>query len=250
MIDPEAGDRGSENDLRARIAEVVRHDLAAEADAGFPLLRRFPNSETAGIPDYIARLGEVERDALLDALAHYCTLWWSHEIVREKRGRPVLGRYLARQPRYPPGDWYGARPKKSALKAAVKSKLKDLGYEVRKREGARDANVLEFHRPDPSFEGSLIVSFDPGLLRQMDWGYHNWLRPELAAFFQKTTPRDFTPLIHWLAYDHLWHGCGVNNAICWDLITEDNLEETLNVLGEALQRLTTLAGRINALTLS
>ena len=83
MIDPEAGDRGSENDLRARIAEVVRHDLAAEADAGFALLRRFPNSETAGIPDYIARLGEVERDALLDALAHYCTLW----VVARDRSR-------------------------------------------------------------------------------------------------------------------------------------------------------------------
>ena len=42
--------------LRARLAAVVREDLAVEASAGFPLLSRFPNSEVAGVPDYVSRL--------------------------------------------------------------------------------------------------------------------------------------------------------------------------------------------------
>ena len=97
--------------LRARLAAVVREDLAVEASAGFPLLSRFPNSELAGVPDYVSRLTEAARSQLIDALSHYSTLWWSHEVVREKKAHPILRPYLARNPTYPSGDWYGARPK-------------------------------------------------------------------------------------------------------------------------------------------
>src|SRR5208283_1880926 len=104
----EAGTASTEG-LRARFAAIVREDLAAETAAGFPLIRRFPNSEVVGAPDYVSRLTEADRGRLLDALAHYSTLWWSHDVVREKKAHPVLGPYLARHPSYPASDWYGGR---------------------------------------------------------------------------------------------------------------------------------------------
>src|SRR5258708_6075372 len=105
--------------LRSQIAAIVRHDLAEEATAGFPLLHRFPNSETNGVPGYFARMSPPDREILLDALAYYSSVKWSHEVVRQKMAHPVLGPFLARHPSYPPGDWYGERPKKSLLKRSV-----------------------------------------------------------------------------------------------------------------------------------
>src|SRR5579862_1933641 len=150
--------------LRSKIAAIIRQDLADEAAAGFPLIKRFPNSETASVPGYFASLAPPDREILLDALAHYSTLQWSHDIVREKKAHPVLGRYLARQPVYPPGDWYGARPRKSALKKAVVEHVTQAGFVRMKREDRSSVTVFEFSHPDPAISGRLIVSFDPGLL--------------------------------------------------------------------------------------
>ena len=161
--------------LRARIAAVVREDLAAEAAAGFPLLRRFPNSEIASVPGYVSRLTEPDRGRLIDALAHYSTLWWSYDVVLEKKARPILGPYLARSPAYPAGDWYGARPKKRLLKTSVMEMLTEIGYARQTIEGARGTDVVEYRHPDPAFAARLIVDFDPGLIRQMDF----WV-PRLA----------------------------------------------------------------------
>ena len=234
--------------VREQIAAFIRRDLAEEAAAGFPLLSRFPNSEVAGVPTYFARLNDADRDSLLDALAHYATLKWSHELVREKKAHPVLGRYLAKQPLYPSGDWYGARPKKTLLKKSIVDGLAAAGFARQKREPGWSSHVVLFAHPD--IPGSLIVSFDPGLMRQMDFGFRDWLRPKLAAELEPLGPRDFIPAVSWLAYDHLWHGAGTNNPVCWDLISEENLAETVSVLRETLERLMALAGRINALASS
>jgi hypothetical protein len=233
--------------LRSRIASIVRDDLAAEADAGFPLLRRFPNSETAGVPAYVTRLSKADRESLLDALAHYSMVKWSHEVVREKRAHPVLGPYLAKQPLYPSRDWYGERPRKSLLKKSIGARLAAAGFVRKKREPVSSSHVVEFAHPDPSFAARLIVSFDPGLLRQMDFGFRDWLCPDLSKHFQLPNPREFIPTVSWLAYDHLWHGAGTNNPVCWDLVAEDGLEETGCLLVEVLERLTALAARINNL---
>jgi hypothetical protein len=234
--------------LRARFAAVVREDLAAESAAGFPLLRRFPNSEVAGVPDYVSRLTEPDRGRLIDALAHYSTLWWSHEMVREKKAHPILGPYLARSPSYPAGDWYGGRPKKSLLKTSVINMLTEIGYARKTIDGVRGTDVVEYRHPDSAFAGRLIVHFDSSLMRQMEFGFRDWLNEGLSAHFRSPTPREFIPIVGVLAYDHLWHGAGVNNPVCWDLITEDNLAETLATMRYALERLTVLGQRINDLS--
>jgi hypothetical protein len=231
-------------DPRSRIAAIVRQDLAEEAAAGFPLLQRFPNSETASVPSYFSRISQPDREILLDALAYYSTIRWSHDVVREKKAHPILGPFLARQPSYPPGDWYGERPKKSLLKKTVVEKLADAGF-TRTKSQSRPTDVIEFSHADPSFEGYLLISFDPGFPRQMDFGFRDWMRADLIMSFEPLGPRDFIPIMRSLTYDHLWHGAGTNNPVCWDVITEKNLEQAVCVLVDVLERLGMLAGRIN-----
>jgi hypothetical protein len=233
--------------LRTQIAAIIRQDLAAEAAAGFPLLRRFPNSETASVPEYFAGISPPEREILLDALAHYAMIQWSHEVVREKSAHPVLRPFLARRPLYPPGDWYGARPKKSLLKKTMTEKLAEAGFARRKQPPNSHPDVLEFSHPDPSFVGRLLISFDPGFPRQMDFGFRDWLRGGLAKHFEFQDPRAFIPVIRSLAYDHLWDGRGTNNPVCWDIIVSEDLEETGRLVLEVLERLSVLALRINSL---
>src|ERR1700730_9939174 len=131
-------------ELRSRVAAQLRRDLAEEMEAGFPLLRRFPNSEMAGMPDFVSRLSTEERESMLDALALYATLQWDHEKFLEKRKNPAIPRLGRPQPRYPDGDWYGGRPKKTALKRAVADKLAAVGFVPRKREKPGSSDWQEF----------------------------------------------------------------------------------------------------------
>jgi hypothetical protein len=229
------------------MAAVIRQDLAEEAAAGFPLLVRFPNSEIASVPPYFANMAPGDREVLLDALAHYSTIQWSHDIVREKQAHPVLGPYLRRRPSYPPGDWYGERPKKSALKRIVVERLAQAGFAREKQQAGSPSDVMAFSHPDPSFDGHLIVSLDPGLLRQMDFGFRDWLCGDLKPQFELPDPRAFIPIVGRLAYDHLWDGHGTNNPVCWDVITTETLEEVGDLVVEVSRRLAALAGRINGL---
>ena len=81
----------------------------------------------------------------------------------------------------------------------------------------------------------------------MSYGYRNWLRGDLAGQFPPLGPRDIIPAIASLNYDVLWRCEATSSAICWDVITEANLSETLDVLVETVERLYRLATRINAL---
>ena len=233
--------------LRSRVAALIREDLAEEMAAGFPLLRRFPSSEIAGIPDFVSALSAAEREGMLDALALYATLQWDHEQIQEKRNNPAIPRMGRPQPCYPNGDWYGGRPKKTALKRAVADKLAAAGFVRRKREGGGSSDWQEYAHPDSGFPGTLGVSFDPGFPHQLSFGYRDWLRPDLLDLFPPLGPRDIIPAITSLNYEVLWRCEATSSPICWDVIIEANLNETLDLLIETLERLTRLAARINAL---
>ena len=236
-------------DLRNRIVAAIRADLADEAARGFPLVGRFPNSETAGLPAYFDRLSAEERDRLLNALALHATHQWSYAFNQELQADPVVRglRYL--KPLYPEGDWYGGRPKKTALKKAVAQSLVENGYVRVKLETPGAADVMKFAHPDPEFQGWLSLFFDPGFPRQVDFGFRNWLRADLLREFPPLAPRDIIPALSNLNYDLLWRGSATSNPICWDVITEANLDETLDTLVETLARLTALAKRVNAISL-
>jgi hypothetical protein len=232
-------------ELRSRVALLIREDLAGEMAAGFPLLSRFPNSETAAIPAFVAALSAAERESMLDALARYATLRWDHAQNQQKRDNPAIPRLGRPQPRYPDGDWYGGRPKKTALKRAVADRLAAAGFVRRK--GAGSSDWQDYAHPDSAFPGTLCLSFDPGFPRQLSYGYRDWLRADLAGQFPPLGPRDIIPAITSLNYDVLWRCEATSSAICWDVITDANLDATLEVLIETAGRLYRLAVRINAL---
>ncbi len=56
-------------DLRTNIAALLRNDFTAEADAGFPTVRRIPSTDAVKFLDHFATLKSAESAALLDALA-------------------------------------------------------------------------------------------------------------------------------------------------------------------------------------
>jgi hypothetical protein len=213
-------------------------------------LRRFPNSETAAIPDFVAHLSSSQRESMLDALALYATLKWDYEKTIEKRSNPAIPRLGRPQPRFPEGDWYGGRPKKTALKRGVGDRLVAAGFVPCRHEKGGSSDWQEFTHPDSAFPGTLALSFDPGFPRQLSYGYRNWLRPGLLDQFPPLGPRDIIPAITSLNYDVLWRCEATSSAICWDVITAANLEATLDVLIETLDRLYRLAARINAIDLS
>ncbi len=76
------------------------------------------------------------------------------------------------------------------------------------------------------------------------------MRADLIMSFGPLGPRDFIPIMRSLTYDHLWHGAGTNNPVCWDVMTEKNLDHAVCVLVDVLERLAVLAGRINTLSAS
>jgi len=56
-------------DLRTNIAALLLADFTAEAEAGFPTVRRIPSTDAVKFLDYFATLNSAEAAALLDALA-------------------------------------------------------------------------------------------------------------------------------------------------------------------------------------
>ena len=233
-------------EMRSRVAAEIRRELAEEAAAGFPLLRRVPDSETACVPAFFDGLSEEEREAMLDGLAWFATHEWSYPQRQELSEKyPALRRLERLQPVYPKGDWYGLRPKKSKLKKALADRLIGAGFARRKLERPAPER-MDFTPPDGAFPGFLLLSLDPGGIHQLDFGLCDCLRSELRALLGPPESWNKIPALN-LDYHMIWRACASSGGVSWDLITEANLEETVEVFMETVARLTALATRINAL---
>ena len=83
---------------------VLRQEMATEAQAGFPLLRRTPCTLTVALLDYYAELDEGAREALLDGLAEVA----AGRMVYRASGHPAVGAFHAamQSPRYTGGYRY------------------------------------------------------------------------------------------------------------------------------------------------
>jgi hypothetical protein len=55
-------------DLRTSVAALLLADFKAEAEAGFPTVRRIPSTDAVKFLDYFVTLNSAEAAALLDAL--------------------------------------------------------------------------------------------------------------------------------------------------------------------------------------
>jgi hypothetical protein len=253
MTDPQLEAPVLNTELHAKVTAIIRDDLAREAANGFPFVSTFPNSETFGIPKYFDSLDVAEREKLLDALAHYSILPFSHEIVKEKQTNPVLHKYLRKQPYY--GTSYGAgRPSKATLKKRLIAYFTEKGFTCEK-----DGWVIRFYGKVGDIDATVKMFLDPGLMRQLDFSVGGWMKDDLreqlmtlAVPWTNMLGQVLThdpPIIDRLSYDTIWTGSqGSSVATCWDLIQEQNLEEILNLFPSILERTSQLATCINALS--
>jgi hypothetical protein len=62
------------SELRSNVAALIRNDLAHEASAGFPMLKRIPCTQVVRLLDYWATLAGEEQGSLLDALARLASV--------------------------------------------------------------------------------------------------------------------------------------------------------------------------------
>jgi hypothetical protein len=72
-------------DLRTNIAALLLSDFKAEAEAGFPTVRRIPSTDALKFLDYFATLNSAEAAALLEALArgHAMQFFLTSAVHRE-----------------------------------------------------------------------------------------------------------------------------------------------------------------------
>jgi len=68
-----------------RIASLVRDYMHAEADAGYPFLRRIPSTHATTCFDYLESISPTEREEFLDAHARVTALGFVLTPVRSRR---------------------------------------------------------------------------------------------------------------------------------------------------------------------
>ena len=82
-----------------QIVSWVRDHMHAEADAGYPLLRRIPSTHATACFDYLESISPAERDELLEARARVAALGFvlslpaEQEILQLMNSNPDLVKY-------------------------------------------------------------------------------------------------------------------------------------------------------------
>src|SRR5689334_18872192 len=82
-----------------QIVSLVRNCMRAEADAGYPLLRRIPSTRATGYLDYLEIISPAEQEELLDARTRVTALEFlltpaaQREILQLVGSNPAMVKY-------------------------------------------------------------------------------------------------------------------------------------------------------------
>src|SRR5262245_43925470 len=82
-----------------QIVSLIREHMRAEADAGYPLLRRIPSTHAIAYFDYIESISPADRKELLEARARIAALSFvvtppaQQEILQLVNSSPALVKY-------------------------------------------------------------------------------------------------------------------------------------------------------------
>ena len=82
-----------------QIVSLIRVHMHAEADAGYPLLRRIPSTHATACFDYLGSISPAEREELLAARARVAALGFvltppaQQEILQLVNSNPALVKY-------------------------------------------------------------------------------------------------------------------------------------------------------------
>lgn len=266
------------SELRTRVSALLRKEFAQEATAGFPRLKRLPNTGAIRFLDYLNGLESAEQGALLDALAHFNTAVFFPELagseVAERQQHPVFGPFLEAMAfrgfgggyRYTPVKLLAGIAKDQAV-GGLEGWIKNFGFtglELQPREDLLPN--LDCLKPiAPARLRKLIDKALATLFKaQKTKLASDHLRYEgvlgtatikvdlLFAPAGPGRPRQLQYLLRiFLGGDFTWGYAnyeGLWSLPCnWDYLTEENAPRSIDLLAELVTYLTGLAGRVRDL---
>jgi hypothetical protein len=263
------------SEARARVSALYRAELAQEVAAGFPRLKRLPNTQVIRLADYLTALAAPERDALLDAMAHFnaaalVPAQYAAEGAERER-HPVFGRFLAATAfrglaggyRYTPVKILGGIARDQAiggLEGWIKHQAVS-GLERQPPEGlVPDLGCLTPVKPaklKKLVEAAFAKVFAPPPVKLASdcWKYVGVIENSQVVvdlFFGpqgRVNPRQLQYTLRaaagdpndwrYATYEGLW---SLNTV--WDYLTEENAERSAALLAELVVYLTGLVARV------
>ena len=265
------------DDLLSRISTLIQADVAAEADAGFPVVARIPSTETIRFLDYFVRLDFGERAALLDAMARlgagqfFPPTVISSDALDLTANNPAL---LSYRSALQSGHFaYGLRYVEPRMAKMMLTDPDGIAHREKIRSG------LDFHpRDDPP--KALVPDSDirkiqpakaPLLRKLMEAAFARLFSPKKGKLpggetrytgsigsNELTVTVDFASRLAQLRWfvslkmanpglkasrvEDFWARCG------WDYLTEENASRSIDLLCERIEYLARLKERIDAAT--
>jgi len=259
-----------------QIVSMIRDHMQAEADAGYPLLRRIPSARATACFDYLEHLSPAAREKLLEARARVAALAFvltpaaQHEILRLVNSNPALVKYREATVQGPLAiglRYQSLRMAKAVLNdaqsvAMMHQTRSTLDYVPRDDAPVplvNDADVTKLH---PAKAPQLKKLAKPLLQRLLDTGEEKMpggtmkydggldgtpvkVRVDYAARETQMTYAVSIPdperkvVVIGTSYEHFF---GMGGG--WDYITEQNAEASIGLLPELLRRLVTLRNEV------
>jgi hypothetical protein len=262
-----------------QIASLIREHMHAEADAGYPLLRRIPSTRATACFDYLESISPAEQESLLEvrarvaALAFVLTPPAQQEILQLVNSNPALIKYREAMLRGPLAmglRYQSIRMAKAVLNdaqsvAIMQQTRSTLGYVPRDDAPVplvNDPDVTKLHPAKASQLKKLVKPLLQGLLgaeeEKMPGGTMKYdgaldgtpvnVRVDYAArdvqmIYAVSIPDPERKVaIIGTAYERFF---GMGGG--WDYITEENAEVSISLLPELLRRLVTLRNEVQRL---
>jgi hypothetical protein len=262
-----------------QIVSLIRDHMYAEADAGYPLLRRIPSTQATACFDYLESISPAEREELLEARARAAAMGFvlapplQQEILQLVSSNPALVKYreamvrgpLAMGLRYQSIRMAKAMLNDSQSVAMMQQTRSTLDFVPRDDAPVplvNDPDVTKLHPAKAPQLKKLLKPLLQGLLgakeekmrggtMKYDGALHGTplkVRVDYAArdvqmIYAVSIPDpERKVVVIGTGYEHLF-GMGGR----WDYITEENAEASIGLLPELLRRLVTLRNEVKRL---
>ena len=261
------------------IVSLIRNHMHAEAEAGYPLLRRIPSTHATACFDYLESISAAEREELLAARAHVAALGFlltpsaQQEILRLVNSNPALVEYreaISRGPLAMGLRYQSIRMAKAVLNdaqsvAMMQRTRSTLGYVPRDDAPmplVNDADVSKLHPAKAPQLKKLVkplllvllgakeekmlggaVKYDGTLDRTPVKVRVDYAARDVQLIYAVSIPDpERKVVVVGTGYEHLF---GMGGG--WNYLTDENAEASIGLLPELLRRLVTLQSEVKRL---
>jgi hypothetical protein len=265
---------------RPRLCALYRSELAGEAAAGFPRLKRIPSTQVIRFLDYYAGLGRQGQDALLSAIAHFNSAALDPELYAAEAGQrqqhPVFGRFLAAMAfrtltqgyRYTPMKLLAGLAKGAAATGGLAAWARSMGYSGLELQPPAELlpNLDCINPVKPARLRKLIDRALAGLFSPQKTTFGSELSRYSGTYGQtqlsvdvifapssRLNPRQLQYMVKAMVpggsepesatFEGLW-----SLHSTWDYLTEENADRSVDLLAELVVYLTGLIGRVQVVT--